>query len=472
MKGEVRRYRRGTIATGIVVGAVAVTVAIGAAAVQLAGASRVLRTVLLRGQASAVAIDESARRAVVIGSDNGTGYASTLDTATGALVRTVTIGSNPTDVAVDERTGRVFITDIVDGTVSVLDAQSGALLRTVVVGGMQPHNVQRIVIDPRTDRVFVSIAPVSSPYAVNSAVRMLDARSGTLLQTTRAGGGSLAVDERSGQVLVANLPSNSISMLDGRTGAWVRTVALGAGTGALHLAVDGRTGNGFALTDTGLLTFDARTGRLLRAFPLPGSNGVLQVDEAHDRVVAVAASSAPPNRTYLHLLDARTGTVVHTTAAPDAYLMALDRRRGSVIIGTARAVSAIDVRTGIPLWTFAGSMHTLVNLAVEERTGHVIAVDGGAMDTSGTSIGAGSVVVLDGRTGAMQSVTSVGVSARSLALDEQTGHAIVVNHGGAVRVSDTWGWIPTWLRQRLPFFPRPQGTRIVSGSVSVLDAVR
>jgi DNA-binding beta-propeller fold protein YncE len=470
MKGRMRRYNHAMIVTGILVGAVA----IGAIADHQAPNNRVLHTIVLHGQAYDLAIDARAHRAVVIGVTAGIpfmGYASTIDTVTGHLVRTVTLSPNPTDLAGDERTGRVFITDIGDGTVSVLDARSGALLRTVTVGEMQPHDLRRIAVDARTDRVFVSSSPVTMRNPALSAVHMLDARTGAVLRTTMTGGGSLAVDALGGQAFVANLTGNNISVLDGHTGTRARTIALGAGTGALRLAADERTGRVFVATDEGLRVIDARTERVLRAIPLPGvRNDALEVDQGRGRVIVVDGRNVPPYASYLRILDARTGALLRATAVPDVYPVVLDRRWGRVILGTANRVRAFDVRTGALLWTFAGSVATQGAIAVDERTGHVFVVDRGVMDSSGAHIGAGSVIVLDGRTGARQSVTPVGVYAGPLMIDEQTGHAIVVNDGGVVRASDAWGWIPAGLRQHLPFLPPPTGTRTVDGSVSVLDA--
>ena len=261
-------------------------------------------------------------------------------------------------------------------------------------------------------------------------------------------------------------------MLDGRTGAPVRTIALGTGAGALHLAADGRTGRVFVATDAGLRVIDARTGRVLRAIPLPGiRNDALEVDQGRGRVIVVDGRNAPPYTSYLRILDARTSALVRATAVTGAYPVAIDRRQGRMIVDTANDVRAFDVRTGTLLWTlFADGVTTQGAIAVDERTGHVFVVDNGMMGGPGAFTRSGSVIVLDGRTGARQSVMPVGVDAGPLMIDEQAGHAIVVNNGGTVRADDAWGWAPTWLRQRLPFLPPPVGIHTVSASVSVLDA--
>lgn len=56
--------------------------------------------------------------------------------------------------------------------------------------------------------------------------------------------------------------------------------------------------------------------------------------------------------------------------------------------------------------------------------------------------------------------------------DGTRGRAVVVNDGGAIRTGDAWGWLPAWLRWRLPFIPSAPGTGTASGSVSLLDATR
>ena len=430
-----------------------------------------IATITLPGQACNAAIDARAHRAVIVSVAYGiTGYATTIDTASGRLLRTVMLGSNPTDVAVDEQTTRIFITDIDDGTVRTVDAHSGALLRTVAVGDLQPHDLQRIAVDARTNRVFVSTSPVGLPNPALSAVHMLDARSGAVLHTTMTGGGSLAADDRSGRVFAANLAGNSISMLDGRTGTLVRKVALGAGTGVYQLVVDGRTERVFAATDAGLQMIDAQAGRLLRTLALPGmSNEALLDDEAHGRVVAIESRLAPPYTATLRIVNARTGVTVRAITLTSAYTPALDQRHGRVIVGTARGVSAFDIRTGMPMWTFAFDTRTLRNMTVDKRSGRIILVASGTTDVASTYPQSGSVIVLDGRTGARQSVTPVTAGACALALDERTGHAIVVSNGSIVHSDDPWAWVPTWLRRHLPFIPRSSSVRTIGVTVSVLD---
>src|SRR5919204_6991293 len=100
-----------------------------------------------------------------------TGMVSTLDARTLGTVRTVRAGHGATELwlagvkqfpgpgvpLVDERTNRVLIPDTRDGTVSILDARSGALLRTIPVGsGPAGWNPGPLAVDDRTGRVLMA----------------------------------------------------------------------------------------------------------------------------------------------------------------------------------------------------------------------------------------------------------------------------------------------------------------------------
>ena len=57
---------------------------------------------------------------------------SALDVRSGALLRTVAVGSGFAWMAMSARTGHVFLASGGDGTISMLDGRTGAVLRAVV----------------------------------------------------------------------------------------------------------------------------------------------------------------------------------------------------------------------------------------------------------------------------------------------------------------------------------------------------
>jgi DNA-binding beta-propeller fold protein YncE len=208
-------------------------------------------------------------------------------------------------VAVDERTGRVFVA--ATNYVKVLDATSGALLRTVsgvVVGEAY------IAVDVATSRVFVANLTGEGRGSVSylNGVNILDARDGTLLRSLgirqgydNSSVGSLVVDERARRVFVVG---NKVSVLDARSGAVLIT---------RHLP---RTGPGGV---AGRSDVDEQTGRLYVPIaytanvtgPLPGTLSV--VDTATTRVlktilVGVAPVSAVVNARAAQVLILNHGT--------------------------------------------------------------------------------------------------------------------------------------------------------------------
>jgi YVTN family beta-propeller protein len=176
----------------------------------------VLRTVALaRGQYPvAAAGDVQTGRVFVVVQGRGGEGVSMLDARDGAILRTVAVGAYPDAVATDARAGRVFVTDMMSGTVSVLDARSGIVLRTVAVG----RSPEGLAVDSQTERVFVANVDANT-------VSMLDARSGALLRTITAGHrpSEVAVDARLGRVFVADQIDNGVSVLDATSGQVLRT---------------------------------------------------------------------------------------------------------------------------------------------------------------------------------------------------------------------------------------------------------
>jgi YVTN family beta-propeller protein len=109
-----------------------------------AATGRVIRSVRVVSGPTAVAVDERVGHAFVTsdgvtdstGQPIGVGTLSLLDARTGAVLRTVAVGSQPDTPAVDEMTGRVFVANYDSGTVSVVDATSGRVRATVAVGNV------------------------------------------------------------------------------------------------------------------------------------------------------------------------------------------------------------------------------------------------------------------------------------------------------------------------------------------------
>jgi len=232
---------------------------------------------------AALAVDAAAGRAIVVGGDHdGIGGFAILDTRSGRVLTTATLGGNPGDwprwVALDARTGRAFISRDGQGQApetQVLDIMSGRVLRTVAVGGP-------IAVDERSGRVFIP-AP--------RRIAMLDARSGALLRTIPLHDGkrpdALTVASATVRVFVvtSSLPQSSgyetVHTLGARDGRLIQ--AINVGWAPDSIALDRRRGrlyiaNVNAITAHGVVTpvsgrisvLDARSGKLRRRIAMPG----------------------------------------------------------------------------------------------------------------------------------------------------------------------------------------------------------
>jgi YVTN family beta-propeller protein len=101
----------------------------------------VLRTIPVGPNPLAVTVDEHVSHAFVLGGGlwhneylSGRSTVALLDTRSGAVLRTVSVGIGANAIAVDERSGYVCVANSGDGTLSVLDARTGTIVHTVAVG--------------------------------------------------------------------------------------------------------------------------------------------------------------------------------------------------------------------------------------------------------------------------------------------------------------------------------------------------
>lgn len=362
------------------------------------------------GPPFALAVDTRARRVFVVTTTGPSGSISVLDATSGAHIGASIPISSPQGVAVDEQANQAFVISSL-GMILVLDGRTGTLRRTIHLRVA----LYTVAVAPRAGRAFVGMAIPSG-----GAIGVIDTHSGALLSTvghappaTDIGGGPMVVDERTNRVFA--LGDRGVGVLDARTGALVHTVPIPqtTGIGILWLmAVDERAGR--VLVGAGPLSIlDARTGQVRRTPPGTRDALALVVDE-HNNHAFVANGSG------LTKIDTRTGRVLrtipmHVTASAGA--VALDPRRNRLFVSSGAVVKVLDTRSGQVLSTVAG-------LSIP---GHI-------------------------------------------AVDTGTGHAFVLTGGMMAPVLDRWGWVPRWLRARVPFLPQqapPPHT--FPGSVTMLN---
>jgi len=265
------------------------------------------------------------------------GSVSVLDTRDGRIVRTLTIGGEPRGLAVDARTGHLFVADAARNTVSMFVADTGVLVRRVAVG----RSPVGIAVDARTGHVFVV-------NQGSGTVSMLDARSSRTVRTIPVGNipARIAADPGTGHIFVGNMGSGSVSVLDARSGTVVRTSALG-GVPA-DVVVDAPQHHVFVLTQSGNPTgpggvtmLDAGSGQVVRTVVLGTFAVGIAADEGRGRVVvttggAIGRDGYPTGRGQAHVLDGGTGHVLRTLAVGLAsYNVAVDGRTGQAFVANS-----------------------------------------------------------------------------------------------------------------------------------------
>lgn len=381
------------------------------------------------------------------------GVAATRRPADGPLLRTITLGADPGNVAVDGATGHAFVVDrntngyaaLGQGTVSLVDTRAGRLLRTTPVG----PDPREAVIDTRNGHVLVANDD-------NASVSILDARSGRSLGAVRVGSHphSMAVDARAGRAFVVNSGDGSVSVLDTR-----RAVVLGA----VHLAGD------FALSGVAV---DERAGRVFVG-DTGGAAGLVHVLDAHlgadphaaTRGAARATTIRPyATGSYLSSLDRMDHMVVDSTpvtGTPD----------GRVFATNGAGLSVLDARGGQILRTIpVRGAASAVAVDQSRHRVYVTSIDG--VDGNGSPAGPGRLTVLDELDGRVLRTVDAGMTPRAMAVDAGTGHVVVVDEGGSMAIPNAWAWVPQAIRQRVPFLNSPVRTRAVPAGISVLDMDR
>jgi len=383
-------------------------------------------TILLDVNPQGVAVDTRAGRAFIAntGLNNSGRTVSVLDSRTGQLIQTVTVGRSPSSVAVNEQTGRLFVANSGyqdgsgshEGSIAVVDTRSGRVVRRTPTAGTPLF----VTIDALTGRGIVTVYNTPAPGAVT--VYEVDARSGQTLRTTTHYRAVLASDRRTGHTFVAT--GKDILMGDAHAGRAVRTILRG---------VD-------PLSEPGAAVVDEVTSRIFVADYARAQVNV--IDTRTGALVGTIAVGAHPLRLSV---DPRTARVF---VLNQGYVNGADRPTG------AGSVSMLDARTGAVLRTVPLDVNATA-MTVDERRGRVLASTAGVTSApENAPIHPGKVFVLDARSGTIQHVLPVGVAPYAIAEDARTGQAFVVNNRGN---GGSYNPPSQWYLQWLPAHP-PRGT--------------
>lgn len=329
----------------------------GAVSVIDLDSNTVLRTLRLNAF-GAITVDEQRRRVYVPSGRNPSdtslglgpnGVVHVLDAASGVVLQTLPAGRNPLAVAVDDRSGRVFVANAGSGyngagsSVGILDAATGMLVATQAIS--QPT---QLAADEATGRVFV---------LNRDGVATLDAMTGALLHTfsisttnptTSTGSpaviySGLALDERAGKMFVEVNTGDytlTVSMLDARNGVLLRSTDISQGQEIFPgaMAVDEQRGRLYVVWNEQVGIVDVRNDALLKTAGVDVGPGAVAIGETTSRVYVLCIVNsnqygAPVTKGSVKVFDATDGTLLSTLTVgegPDE--AAVDEQTGRALI--------------------------------------------------------------------------------------------------------------------------------------------
>lgn len=383
------------------------------------------------------------------------------------ILATVQVAHAPDAVAVAGPSGRVFVTTTSTvggdhGSVAMLDAGTGRVMRTFDLGE-QEGGPPVLAMDERRGRVYVSNPGQSGVY-------VLDARTGRVLRMLLPGIrgiSALAVDPISGSLYAADAFGNALRLVAPASGAVLRMIRL-AGS-PVDLLASPRGGRVYVLSGPQdgpiwrLRILDAATGRPLAQTVVPaGDFSRLALDERTGHLFITDQGStfhAPLTLGSVSTLDARTGSLLRTaTVGYFPNRIAVDAFTGRIFVSNSQSgtVSILDSASGLVVGTVAVEGFPW-GLAVSPDGRRVLVAGRGCMDGLHGCLGVqgrGAISVLDGGFGAYLGSIRAGTGPVAVACDAWSGHAFVANAG---------------IMRPLQLPEHPIHGPSVPGSVTVLD---
>lgn len=229
----------------------------------------------------------------------------------------------PTAVAVHGRTGRLYISNSLAGTVSVVEGQQTV---AVIATGRSPH---AIVVDEERGRVYVSDFE-------DGTVTAIDAETNSVVATLRVGGLGLAIDRGAARLYAA--AGDTLAIIDTRTDRLLEVVPSPKGASLWGLAVDESSGLVYA-SDVFLprvFVLDGTTGSTVRTIKTSAPVRFALALDPTARLLYTASDL--PEGAVLESISTDTGVAVaRSGVAGYPYALAIDVARGSLYLGDLNA---------------------------------------------------------------------------------------------------------------------------------------
>ncbi|MFC1411357.1 beta-propeller fold lactonase family protein [Streptacidiphilus sp. N1-12] len=311
----------------------------------LAAATALGLTGLVALNAPAAHADAGPAATTVYTADSGSGTVTAINTATGAVVATVPVGTNPSGVAEDAARSHVYVANTGDGTVSVIDTATDTVT-AVVPGFAHPFG---LAVTPDGGRVYVTNESGNTVSVIDTAT---DTVSGGPI-TVGANPFRVTVSPDGADVYVSNSGSNSVSVISTASGAVTATVPVGPSPVVLRtnpagtlLYVANQGGNSVSVIDTAAdaVIGTIPVGSIPQGLAVSPDGSQLYVTDQGDNAVSVV-STATGAVTATIAVGANPVAVAFDSTGAHAFVADYNDSAVSVVDTAAQSVTG-TVSTG------------------------------------------------------------------------------------------------------------------------------
>ncbi len=320
--------------------------------------------------------------------------------------KTIIVGDIPNAVAVDTKTGYIFVTDSGDNNVTAINA-SNQPVANITVG----DNPSGIAVNSATDTIYVADTNDGNVTVINGAT--LKATQNISLGDVNAAPIGIAVDPTNGRIYVANSANNSVSVISNATNAVIRTISVGDNPTALALNAKSDALYVVDTNDNNVSVVNTISYRLLDNISVQTDPTDIAVNTQTGNIYVVNSD----NNT-VSVIDNATNAVVKTVTASTssaaiAYAVVVDQADGSYYVTNSGQNTVWEFNSGNSLVTTITVGNTPFAEAINPQTG-VIYVANFADDTvsmiqgasTSTSTGTGPTTTSSGNTGQTTTTTS------------------------------------------------------------------
>ncbi len=328
------------------------------------------QTVTTGSGPTAIAVNETTHKAYVA---NGNSSVTVIDGRAKAVLATVKTGSSPQGIAVNPVTNRIYTANPGDGSVTVIDGANDAVLTSVKAGSYP----QAVAVNPATNKVYVV-----NNYGHNATV--IDGAT-NVATTIRVGQGPRGVvaSPTANKIYIANYGSKDATEVDGATN---EAISVPTGKHPWAIASDIRSGRVFVVNeDSASISIIDSSSRNVRSVGVGETPFAISVNSETGRVYAL--TWANPS---LVAIDGAAGTVVKTMplpARPSA--VAVNSKTNRVYVATQSDSSVIEID---------GASNTVIGAVKAGRMPYAIAVDSSANLVYVANNADATVTIIDGST--------------------------------------------------------------------------